>query len=103
MSDSTLFGKITQIYLYNNTYIQHANVITITKHFFPPTGFSQPVGLGTNMDSGVVSLQSEKPSSIADTQQPPMLATEAPITSKNPLDLSAGSGKRYTNAQICRA
>ncbi|XP_058263996.1 microtubule-associated protein 4 isoform X3 [Hemibagrus wyckioides] len=54
------------------------------------SGFSQPVGLGTNMDSGVVSLQSEKPSSIADTQQPPLLATEAPITSKNPLDLPAG-------------
>ncbi|KAK3571622.1 hypothetical protein QTP86_015357, partial [Hemibagrus guttatus] len=51
------------------------------------SGFTQPVGLGTNMDSGVVSLQSEKPSSIADTQQPPMLATEAP---KNPLDLSTG-------------
>lgn len=42
------------------------------------------------MDSGAASLQSEKPSSIADTQQPPFLATEAPITPKNPLDLSAG-------------
>ncbi|KAK3551913.1 hypothetical protein QTP70_031544 [Hemibagrus guttatus] len=57
----------------------------LVSDFLP--GFTQPVGLGTNMDSGVVSLQSEKPSSIADTQQPPMLATEAP---KNPLDLSTG-------------
>ncbi|XP_046704414.1 microtubule-associated protein 4 isoform X2 [Silurus meridionalis] len=53
------------------------------------SGFSQPMGLGTNMDSGVASLQSEKPSSIADTQQP-LLATEASITPKNTLDLSAG-------------
>ncbi|XP_060725656.1 microtubule-associated protein 4 isoform X1 [Tachysurus vachellii] len=52
--------------------------------------FSQPVGLETNMDSGLVSLQSEKTSSIADTQQPPLLATEAPIASKNLLDFSAG-------------
>ncbi|XP_060778424.1 microtubule-associated protein 4 isoform X3 [Neoarius graeffei] len=54
------------------------------------SGFSQPGGLGTNLESGVVSLQSEKPSSIADAHQPPLLATEAPIAPKNPLDLSAG-------------
>ncbi|KAI5606504.1 microtubule-associated protein 4-like isoform X9 [Silurus asotus] len=53
------------------------------------SGFSQPMGLGTNMESGVASPQSEKPSSIADTQQP-LLATEASITPKNTLDLSAG-------------
>ncbi|MCJ8728254.1 hypothetical protein PDJAM_G00002250 [Pangasius djambal] len=54
------------------------------------SGFSQPMGLGTNMDGGVASLQSEKPSSIADTEQPPLLASEAPITPKNTFDLSAG-------------
>ncbi|XP_053491399.1 microtubule-associated protein 4 isoform X3 [Ictalurus furcatus] len=54
------------------------------------SGFPQPMGLGTNIDSGIASLQSEKPSSIADTQQPLLLATEAPITPKSPLDLPAG-------------
>ncbi|KAF5899350.1 microtubule-associated protein 4-like isoform X1, partial [Clarias magur] len=56
----------------------------------PFSGFSQPVGMGTNMDIGVASLLSEKPSSIADTQQPPLLAAEAPIIPKNPTGLSAG-------------
>lgn len=74
----------------------------ITIHFVT-SGFPQPMGLGTNMDSGVASLQSEKPSSIGYTQQPPLLASEAPITPKNPLDLSAGRGKRCTNTQICTA
>ncbi|XP_047013990.2 microtubule-associated protein 4 isoform X3 [Ictalurus punctatus] len=54
------------------------------------SGFPQPMGLGTNIDGGIASLQSEKPSSIADTQQPLMLATEAPLTPKSPLALSAG-------------
>lgn len=79
-------------------YIQHDVLGTITEHFVP-TGFSQPLGLGTNMDRGVATLQSEKPSSIADTQQP-LLATEAPIAPKNPLDLSAGRGKRHSTAKL---
>ncbi|KAK1794603.1 hypothetical protein P4O66_001323 [Electrophorus voltai] len=54
-------------------------------------GFSQPMmGLGMNIDVGVVPLQTEKPPSIADTQKPTLLATEAPTTTKNLGDLSAG-------------
>ncbi|TSK16077.1 Microtubule-associated protein 4 [Bagarius yarrelli] len=56
----------------------------------PFSAFSPPMGLGTNMDSGVVSLQSEKPSSIGNTQHLPLLASEAPTTPKNITDLSAG-------------
>ncbi|KAF4087859.1 hypothetical protein AMELA_G00076150 [Ameiurus melas] len=60
----------------------------LVSDFLP--GFPQPMGLGTNIDSGIASFQSEKPSSIADTQQPLLLATDAPLTPKSPLDLPAG-------------
>uniref|UniRef100_A0AAY5EEV4 Microtubule-associated protein n=1 Tax=Electrophorus electricus TaxID=8005 RepID=A0AAY5EEV4_ELEEL len=48
-------------------------------------GFSQPMmGLGMNIDVGVVPLQTEKPPSIADTQKPTLLATEMLKSSKLP-------------------
>ncbi|XP_049336417.1 microtubule-associated protein 4 isoform X11 [Astyanax mexicanus] len=54
-------------------------------------GFSQPsMGIGMKMDVGVAPLQPEKPPSIADTQKPPSLATEAPTMPKSPGDFSAG-------------
>ncbi|XP_072536070.1 uncharacterized protein [Salminus brasiliensis] len=57
----------------------------------PFSGFSQPtIGIGMKLDVGVAPLQSEKPSSIADTQKPPSLATEAPTMPKSPMDFSAG-------------
>uniref|UniRef100_A0A8B9LRN4 Microtubule-associated protein n=1 Tax=Astyanax mexicanus TaxID=7994 RepID=A0A8B9LRN4_ASTMX len=57
----------------------------------PFSGFSQPsMGIGMKMDVGVAPLQPEKPPSIADTQKPPSLATEAPTMPKSPGDFSAG-------------
>ncbi|XP_026858778.2 microtubule-associated protein 4 isoform X2 [Electrophorus electricus] len=69
----------------------HPSQMMDTDLMGPFSGFSQPMmGLGMNIDVGVVPLQTEKPPSIADTQKPTLLATEAPTTTKNLGDLSAG-------------
>ncbi|XP_066538791.1 microtubule-associated protein 4 isoform X3 [Hoplias malabaricus] len=57
----------------------------------PFSGFSQPaMGIGMNMDIGVAPLQPEKLPSIADSQKQPPVASEAPTTPRNLMDLSAG-------------
>ncbi|XP_067433943.1 microtubule-associated protein 4 isoform X2 [Thunnus thynnus] len=66
------------------------------------SGFSQPSGLGLNVEVGAAPLSAERPSSIAEPQQPtPPAASDAPKehspmlpepqTPRSPLDLSEGA------------
>lgn len=71
-------------------------------------GFSQPAGMGLNVEVGAAPLSAERPSSIAEAQQPsPPAASDAPKehspmlpepqTPRSPLDLSEGKSQRLTH------